>query len=215
MVNAGIRSMNYQHPINATHKVNIYMVTKLLLIRHGLTNIPELEQQDTDALSEIGTGQIKKLSERLQGIMPISHIYCSNYKRAVQSAELIAKGTKSAITIDKRFHEIGIWLSPTQLHNPNSSPMHYDQAIKFLTRARETAMIYLREISKRHLGETIVLVSHGNIIRAITAAAIAAGVETTVRLKVDNASLTILEYDANGIKPFFTLTLFNDISHLG
>jgi broad specificity phosphatase PhoE len=50
------------------------------------------------------------------------------------------------------------------------------------------------------------------MIRGIISAALEAGIETVVRLKVNNASLSVLEYEEKG--EFLRLTLFNDTSHL-
>jgi len=81
-----------------------------------------------------------------------------------------------------------------------------------LHRAQEQVIKFLEYISKTHHGEKIPVVTHGNVIRGIIAEALGAGVETVVRLKVDLASLSILEYEEE--ENYFRLSLFNDTSHL-
>lgn len=192
------------------------MTTKIYLIRHGLTNVPEAEQKPEDGLSDIGKTQIKQAASKLQAVTDVRVIYTSTFDRAKQSGEIIAETIGCHdIREDASLIEIGAWTSPTELHDPKIVPQRYAHAIESLTLSQQKAIQFLRKVSEEHLGQNIVIVSHGNIIRAIIAQAIAAGVETTVRMAVHNASISVLEYDAEDkLEPFFRLTLFNDTGHI-
>lgn len=191
------------------------MVTKLFLVRHGQTGIAEIDQKPDDPLSESGQAQVKRTAHRLQAMSHFAVIYSSTMERARQSAQIIAKITSyDKISQDARLNEIGAWSSPTQLHNPQESPERYEEALILLRKAETQAVAFLEEIAQKHRGKEMIIVCHGNIIRAMISRAIKASVETTVRLAVDNGSISLLEYDDQAQEPFFRLRLFNDAGHL-
>ena len=188
-------------------------VTRLHLIRHAYTGVKERLQKPTTSISAEGKIQAQKLAAKLLETENKIHIiYSSKLKRAVETAQIIAGVFNSKIKKTKTLNEIGVWTSPTQLHSPKTSPEKYEEELGLLHRAQDMAVEFLRAVSFEHLGEDVGVVTHGNIIRGIIAEALGAGVETVVRLTVNNASLSILEYDNLG--EFFRLSLFNDTSHL-
>lgn len=188
-------------------------VTKLFLIRHAYTGIREARQKPATPLSAVGRIQTQKLAARLAGSENKIHIfYTSTYARAVETTQILAQVLGSAIKKTATLNEIGVWTSPTQLHSPKISPKKYEGELGILHRAQDRAIQFLKVVSFEHAGEVVGVVTHGNIIRGIIAQSLGAGVETVVRLKVDNTSLSILEYDQKG--EFFRLSLFNDTSHL-
>lgn len=191
------------------------MLTKLYLVRHGRTNVPDAAQVPPDPLSDLGRKQITALAKRLKAFNDIELIISSQILRAKQSAEIIGQSLGQTVQHTDLLNELEIWTSPTELHDPATSPQKYHHALSVLTQAEGHAINFLEHISANHAGKTILIVSHGNIIRAIIANAIHAGIETTVRLNCSNASLSLLEYDSEATKPFFRLSLFNDVSHLG
>jgi len=184
----------------------------ILLIRHAYTGMPERKQKPDSALSKKGEIQAKKLATKIAQNYKFEVVYSSFYKRARQTAEVIADLHHAEVRETENLNEIGVWTSPTQLHSPKLSPAEYREELKVLAEAQSKAVEFLKDVSERHTDETVAVVTHGNMIRGIIAAALVAGVETVVRLKVNNASLSILEYEENG--EFFRLTLFNDTSHL-
>jgi broad specificity phosphatase PhoE len=186
-------------------------VTTIYLIRHAYTGIKEHLQEPDTPLSKVGQIQAQKITNRLSPIK-LGVIFCSEYRRTIETAEIIAKSHKTEIKMNSSLDEIGVWTSPTQLHSPTFSPRQYEEELGILHRAQEKAIDFLEEISHRYSGKKVVAVAHGNIIRGIIAEALKAGVETVVRLRVDLASLSILEHEEKG--DFFRLTLFNDTSHL-
>lgn len=186
-------------------------MTTIYLIRHAYTGIKEHLQEPDTPLSKVGKAQAEKLANRLKNLK-LGVIFCSEYRRAAETAQIIVKLHKAKIKVNNSLDEIGVWTSPTQLHSPTFSPREYEEELGILHRAQEKAIEFLEEASRLYVGKKIVVVAHGNIIRGIIAEALRAGVETVVRLRVDLASLSILEHGEKG--DFFRLTLFNDTSHL-
>lgn len=188
------------------------MITKLYIVRHGLTGIVEKDQQPDQPLSDLGVSQIEKAALRLSAHTPIAAIYSSAYERAKQSAAIIAQKTGNpATSADSRLNELQIWNSPEELaHDSAIVPA----TLKTIATHATDTVTFFGEIISQHAGETVILVCHGNIIRAIVAKVLEAQTETIVRLEVDNASITLVEYDTNTSTPFYRLHTFNDTCHL-
>jgi broad specificity phosphatase PhoE len=82
---------------------------QLTLVRHGVTrwNAERRFQGSTDLpLSEEGRAQAAALALHLAGEAP-KRIYSSDLKRALQTAEIIAKPHELSVTADDRLREFG------------------------------------------------------------------------------------------------------------
>lgn len=107
------------------------MVTKLLLIRHGITqsNMSDIYmgRSDEDISSE-GYHQIDQLSMRLKKV-PIAAIYSSPLKRTCSSAARIAKDhhIKNEIHNDLNEIDIGIWQGLSKEKAKQQWPELWDQ----------------------------------------------------------------------------------------
>lgn len=185
-------------------------MTTFLLIRHGETGIEEKRQKPDESLSKNGISQAGKLAKRLKDL-PINSFYSSPYKRARQTADCIACVNTSLVVPanDDRLVEIGLWVDPLDLRDDTSK--EYQGGLCMLNEAQKRVGELLQELKEKHKGETVTLVCHGNLIRAILGYALKMNLETVVRLKVDLASISILEWVDGG---YFRLTLFNDTCHL-
>lgn len=185
-------------------------MTTFLLIRHGETGIEEKVQKPGDFLSEEGVGQVEKLVKQTKHF-PVQSVYTSSYQRALQTAKMIASAYVPPLVPikDDRLTEIGLWVNPPDLYDDTSE--QYRHGLEVLNEAWEKVEELLKELREKHQGETVVLVCHGNLIRAIVGYALKMNLESIVRLRVDLASISILEWSDEG---YFRLTLFNDTSHL-
>ncbi len=185
-------------------------MTTFLLIRHGETGIEEKAQKPEDCLSEQGLKQAKKLAQKLKR-SSIKRLYTSPYQRALQTAEMIANLYTPLLVpvMDDRLVEIGLWINPSDLYEDTSS--EYKKGLVILNEAQERVGELLQELKEKHKDETVALVCHGNLIRAILGYALKMNLETVVRLKVNLASLSILEWTD---ERYFRLSLFNDGCHL-
>lgn len=202
------------------------MNTTLLLVRHGQTpwNALGKIQGCTDIdLEPEGIYQAELLSKRLNG--DFSHIYSSPLKRAFQTAQILAKptdltpiplddlkeihfGSWEGLTfkeVEKRFPEdLAKWKS-----DPVIGPMTDGEGS--LKNCSLRGRHILLEIAKKHPGETVVLVSHGGIIKASLLGLFDLPLTMYHHIAMGNTCLTTIRFNES-LYP--TLMGLNDISHL-
>jgi probable phosphoglycerate mutase len=82
---------------------------KVYLARHGQTNYNELQLCNADSsvdvhLTRLGIKQAGKLAESLKNV-PLEAVYVSELHRTKQTAEIISKHHKIALTVDSRLHD--------------------------------------------------------------------------------------------------------------
>lgn len=205
-------------------------MTKIMLVRHGSTTLSEgvySGSLDPD-LSPVGRLQAEKLRDRL-GSEIISRIYCSNKKRAIDTATIVAEphvnNSKLAapIALDcLREISHGRWEGKTRQDIAVNWPMEYREwqmdPFGFAPKNGETGLACMarllpcmRKIVEDNEGLTALVVSHKAAIRLILCAAL--GVDARDyrdRFELYPASLTILEYDSPS---YAKMILYNDTSH--
>jgi len=172
--------------------------TTILLIRHGSTGIIDREQRPEDPLSAEGRREVTELARGLEGIA-IEAFYASPYRRALETAELLAKDKK--IEVDSRLREIPLWADPQDLARDERR----EELIGVLSEAQDGIESVLRKVEEHHEGQVVALVCHGNIIRATLALVLRMSLETVVRIATLPARVTVIEKNAEG----YRLTLFN------
>lgn len=94
---------------------------RVYLVRHGETgnNAKGLVQDENAVLSEKGKEQAKKLAERLC-YLEFSHLFASDYARALETAGFVAKATKKTLKPTPLLRELR---RPSQFFNQsNTSP---------------------------------------------------------------------------------------------
>lgn len=196
-------------------------MTRLVLIRHGVTewNIEKRYCGHRDiGLSTKGKSQVELLSNRFNTVR-FDKVYCSNRKRAMQTARILFKQVR--IIPDRGLREINFgvleglkheeimekytdtykrWLKDSFKNNiPKAEPMD-----AFKKRVENT----LWDIIRSNPNKTIAVVCHGGVI----------GIFVNGILKNRNfwrcvpspASITMVEYEKG--KP--RLKKFNDTAHL-
>lgn len=181
--------------------------THIWLIRHG-EPCPESRGRCYGrlnvGLSAEGQRQIHIVSQRLRE-EPISAVYVSPRKRAIESGEIIAQCHPCSITVEERLREIDFgdfegrpydeiaqthpeiyrqWMeTPTEVQFPNGESFRKMQA-----RVLESA----REIYAHHRGETIVIISHGGVNRILLAAALEIPAANIFRIAQRYAAMNLL-----------------------
>ena len=196
-------------------------MTRLMLIRHGVTRWNKEKRycgHKDIGLSREGRSQIKLLFNRLNAIK-FDKIYCSNRKRAIQTARILFKrekmirhqglreinfgvleGLRYEEIMQKYAHVYEKWLKDSFKNNiPGAEPMNV-----FKRRVAGT----IKRIACSNHDKTIAVVCHGGVI----------GVFVNGILKNRNfwrcvplpASITIVEYRRG--RP--GLKVFNDTEHL-
>jgi alpha-ribazole phosphatase len=181
--------------------------TRVWLIRHGEPS-PESRGRCYGrldvGLSTEGRRQLQAVSEKLRG-EAISAIYSSPRKRTVESAEILAQGHSSSITIEERLCEIDFgdfegrpydeiaqthpeiytqWMEhPTETQFPNGESFRQMQ---------QRVLQAANEIYRRHRGNTIAIVSHGGVNRILLAEAVAIPALNIFRIAQHYAAMNLL-----------------------
>jgi len=199
--------------------------TQLIIVRHGETewNIKSIRQGNLDSrLTEKGMAQAKALAQRLTR-EHFTALYSSDLGRAVQTAEEVASVTGHEIITDPRLRErhLGIFqgLSGEEIKqkHPEEYKLHRSLGPDYVIPGGESVkqqvarnIAYLNEIGSKHLGETIVVVTHGGVISGLFRHTFSIPFNAPRRFEFTNAGLNIFAYEEGN---WFLLT-WGDVSHL-
>ncbi|MES2437012.1 MAG: histidine phosphatase family protein [Patescibacteria group bacterium] len=204
----------------------------IYFVRHGSTpgNESKLYKVETEPLSENGIKQAEFVAKRFQTI-PIDTIVSSEMTRAAQTAEVIAKELGKEIIYTKLFQEI---MRPSIVRNRSQKDPDVEAIMKAIAdnahdaawrhsdeenfhdlRDRATQCI---EYLKTVVGENILVVTHGYMLRMI-AAVMLFGNDLTVPmfkrlnhfLVTKNTGITYMTEDSG----VFRVQTWNDHAHLG
>jgi len=196
---------------------------RLILIRHGETD-KNLNKNlhtvnDAQALNLTGREQIEATVDRLKELFP-SKIYSSTEKRAVESAQILSQRLEIPMEeIDgMREWNLGVFTGKSSEEVKNVlSPMTHQERYDYVPqegeswRAFEMRLITaIQKIAEDNKDKTVAIVTHGGAIKALMPFLLKVPNEESFNYKVDNASLTIFDYDE---KSFHKVSI-NDASHL-
>lgn len=200
--------------------------TKLYLVRHGETEwnaVGKFQGHSDVPLSDLGRQQAKKLALRL-GSTKIDAFYSSDLSRAMETATIIAKEHHSQVSYlpDLREINFGKWegltydeisqnygqLSTHWRSNPVDTQIPNGEKLQDVAIRCQRA---INEIINGHAGETVLVATHGGVIRVIVANVLGCDLNHFWKLRLDNVSLTIISFcqEQKAI-----LELYNDICHL-
>jgi probable phosphoglycerate mutase len=189
-------------------------VTTFLIFRHaahdwigrGIAG-----RQPDVSLNEEGRGQAEALVARLDGV-PIDAIVCSPQPRTQQTARPLAAARGLPISVHAGIDEIdmGDWegMSFGQLdaigkpwrdwcehrgsaHPPGGEPF---------ADVPRRAMAALRELRQAHPDATVLLVSHGDVIKCMVATCLGMSLDDLERFDIAPASATRLAMGADGVQ---------------
>jgi alpha-ribazole phosphatase len=181
---------------------------RIILVRHGQTNtnIKGIIHavKDEELLNIEGIKQMKKTAEKLKSFLPVK-VYTSKEKRTIQSGEVI--GRELGIPIET-LDEIGErnWGNftgkPWQEVEKILSSMTLDERYSYIPangeswKQVESRLIKaITEILSQNKDDTIVVVSHGGVIRILMPYFLGASKEESFKYNPDNASITIFNHD--------------------
>lgn len=195
---------------------------RLILIRHGRQSSP-LCNVDVD-LSEVGRRQAELLGERLRGFTP-DRIYTSGLIRAKQTAEILF-GTDVSFLEREELNEIsfGEMTGEADSHNAVLFPEYFAAKKKKADNLRLPGGECPTEVFDRAVqvvneavssgAETVVFVTHGGVIRALTAGLLGLGAGQMLRIAdgLEHTSVTELKYSEEA--DCFLLERLNDAAHL-
>ena len=198
---------------------------RLIIVRHGETEWNALKQtqgmSDTQ-LSDKGRRQARRLSYRLRPVR-VAAAFTSPLGRAVETAHIITKFKHLDIIEEPDLREInfGDWegrtfdrireLYPKELETWTTRPQDYDiprgESLMDVA-ARCTA--FIERAKARYERQTVLAVTHSVPSKLLVAISIGLPVENIHSLRMDNASLTIIDFYPD--RPI--MRLFNDTTHL-
>ena len=196
-------------------------MTRLVLIRHGVTEWNREKRycgHRDIGLSDEGKSQIRLLSNRLNAIR-FDKVYCSDRKRAMQTARILFRQTRITPNRDLREINFGIleglkyeeimekyadvykkWLKdPLKNNIPRAESMNI-----FRKRVEDA----ISNITHSNFGKTIAVVCHGGVIGIFLKGILKS--KSFWSCVPSPASLTMVECKED--KPI--LKKFNDIAHL-
>lgn len=199
------------------------MPTKLILIRHGVTewNLSKRYCGSMDiGLSMQGRKQAKGLYKKLKG-QKIHKVYSSTAKRAIQTAKIVFKGFRIQKAPDLKEIDFGCFEGLTYgqimerykkvykkwLDNPFSTTIPKGEDLRCF---RKRVAGALNKIILANPDKTVAVVSHGGAISIFITHILKSAKDFWKKIP-DAASISIIEY-RNG-KP--NLKLFNDCQYLG
>ena len=161
-------------------------MSNIYLIRHGLTEWNEqhrMQGHSNSPLSARGLRQAQQLARRMAGTQ-FTALYSSDSGRARQTAQCIADLTEHPVRVDPRLRErnFGVFEGLTGVEIKERHPEEHvrwrtrdpdyvvpggESAKAFAARAHEG----LVDIAQRHVGEVIVIVTHGLVLDIVYRAA--------------------------------------------
>lgn len=198
------------------------MMTRLLLTRHGETDYNRngiLQGQLDIDLNERGIEQAQQLSERLRDD-DITAVYSSTLKRSRRTAEIVAGphdlevdsleelnersyGALDGEPKEKRQQRIESTGSPWHAWTPENGESLGDVANR--------SVPIIEQLRKEHMGETVVVVAHGAVNKAILATMVGADSGHGHVIRQSNTCINELEFeDYRG----WRINRMNDVSHL-
>ncbi len=202
-------------------------MVKFILIRHGRTTYNttgRCQGQVDSPLDELGVRQAAITAEHIAKSISAAAIYASDLSRTRDTAAPTAKRLGLPVHTSKALRELdcGTWenrlISDIKREEPDAFALRQRSLGTFRFPNGESfkdgydrAFLYLSELAKKHDGETVLIFTHGGIIRGIVAAWSGISIERVQDVTPPkNTSITVAEYENGKIK----LLSFNDVSHL-
>ncbi len=200
-------------------------MVKFIFIRHGLTLDNEsmkLSGFIDSELSDMGKKQAKQTSIRLKD-EEIDLIYSSPLKRAMDTAKEISKINNVNINIFDEFKEMnfgdfeGLTFKEIESDHKEEYERLKNESFEYSFPNGENMIGFHDRISNKidHIikeqdGKTVLIVSHGGVIRACISHLISKDHTYHWNFKIDNCSITIVEVVDN----FAVIHSLNNTEHL-
>jgi len=186
-------------------------VTTFLLVRHGQTDAIDHYLAGTaegTTLNHTGRLQAERLAEALRA-MPLAAVASSPLIRARETAEPIARAHGLDVEVVPAFgeFEFGAW-NGLSFHALDLTPAWRQfNAVRSLSRppqgelmldVQQRAVSALLDIATARPDTSVVVVSHGDVIRAALMYFLGMPLDHVHRLDVSAASISIVTLDPNG-----------------
>ncbi|MBS3940601.1 MAG: MSMEG_4193 family putative phosphomutase [Actinobacteria bacterium] len=153
-------------------------------------------------LDEAGRGQAERTAQMLAGL-PVAAVYASPLERTQDTARIVAKPHGLRVRTRRDIGEVdyGGWtdkplgqlrkrsLWPVIQHTPSRVTFPGGESIRGM---QSRAVEAVESLAAEHAGETVVAVSHADVIKAVLAHFLGMPLDTFQRLLVSPASASVL-----------------------
>ena len=161
-------------------------------------------------MTERGRAEIASQAERL-ATEKIAAIYASPLQRTRESAEILAArlGLPIAFRDDLLELDFGEWTGTTFdaiRADPRWQAWSTQRSLaaipggESMREVQQRVVAALLELNERHLHETVVLVSHGDVIRAVLLFALGMPLDFYNRIEIGQGSISTINIGASGIR---------------
>ena len=188
-------------------------MTELLFVRHGYSEGNKdhrFSGQMDFPLDDAGRLQALEVAAYLRRAYRIDAIYASDLRRAYDTVRPLAEALSLPVHTVKALREIdvGLWEGVLREDVERQYPESYDLykrkpgLLRFdggesFSEMRARALDAVREIVKKHEGSTVVIATHGGVIRALRTLWERIPLDRMEEIPhVPNASVTLVRYDA-------------------
>ena len=177
---------------------------------HGLLGRVLAGRMEGVGLSERGRAEIAAVAERLAG-EKIAALYASPLQRTRETAEIVAArlGLPIAFHDDLIELDFGEWTGiafDAIRADPRWQAWRTQRSLARIPGGENMRQVQRRmvealmEIGERHQGETVVVVSHGDVIRGALLFALGMPLDHYNRIEVSQGSISTIRVDAEGIR---------------
>jgi probable phosphoglycerate mutase len=188
-------------------------VTVFHLLRHGehgLLGRVLAGRMPGVGMTERGRAEIAAQAERLAG-EKIAALYASPLQRTRETAEIVAErlGLPIGFRDDLLELDFGEWTGATFdsiRADPRWQAWSTQRSLATIPGGESMRAVQQRvvaaviELNERHLHETVVLVSHGDVIRSVLVFALGMPLDFYNRIEIAQGSISTIRIDASGIR---------------
>lgn len=200
----------------------------VLFVRHGLTPTTGAVLPGRAKglrLSEQGREQAEQVARRLATVGDVTAVYASPLARTRETAAPIARALGLRVRVERGLIEcdFGAWTG-RQLKELRRLPewrtlQRYPSGFRFpdgesFVEMQTRMVATVQRLVATHAGETIVVVSHADPIKAAVAHAVGAHLDLFQRIVVSPCSVTAIWYGSNGPALLATNSTGDDLSQL-
>jgi len=202
------------------------LMTRFILVRHGETvwnHEGRYQGQIDTPLSPVGIKQGKLVAEALKDVS-LDAIYASPLSRSFETAEMCASFHGLEVVKDDRLLEInhgkweGLYASEIEALYPDLLERWRTTVVdvvmpggECIENVRQRAMTAFREYVKKHQGQTVLVVAHDAVNKAVLCDILEIEQNHFWQMKQDNTCINVFEYDRGK----WRLVLMNSTLHLG
>ena len=207
----------------------------LYLIRHGKTDahLEKRRQSPDTPLGEYGKKQALLMAERLN-LEKIDYLYSSNWPRAIQTAEFVAKHTNIKINIHPHLHEIeknkvlddvsedsdiNLRFQKERAENSNDFDWKFDGEGESVNEVINRSRKVIDFLFENHPNDSVAIVSHGRFIALLISLLVlgtnydkASLIKLYIAITVNNTGISSLYIDPESHQ--CKIICLNDHSHL-